>query len=241
MKIGIYGSCQLVLCSPFFFNKKVLKKNDIQIVFSLAFFDYDSDYIGYKGILDYNIFNKLDCLIIEINNLENQASSKKIIEYCSNKNIKIIKTFLLKFPIYPINWSGKGDNKVDYLNWKGLHKINYVKRFEECIESLKKSNEESDLSLNLSEFIEKNFRKKLLFTHSLHPTNVLLYELWRYIFEKLSINIDDYNYIFNSELILCWYNPFTTKMISDLNIEFKTIVDDNFYIDRYKNNKHLFM
>lgn len=44
-----------------------------------------------------------------------------------------------------------------------------------CIESIKKNNIKSDISLNLTNFILKNFNKQLLFTHSLHPTNILLY------------------------------------------------------------------
>ena len=55
----------------------------------------------------------------------------------------------------------------------------------------------------------------------------------------LSINIEDYKYNFERELIICWYNPFTSKMITDLDIQFKTIVDDDFYICRYKNCKYV--
>ena len=51
-------------------------------MFSLPFYEYDKDYALYKGIiLDYTIFDNLDCLIIENNNLECEASSKKIIDY----------------------------------------------------------------------------------------------------------------------------------------------------------------
>jgi hypothetical protein len=237
MKIGLFGSCQLRLSSAFFLNEDINNIYNFKILFSLAFFEYDPNYVGYQGvILDYSIFDELDCLIIEINNLQTQASSTKIIEYCLNKNIKIVKTFLIKFPIYPINWSGYSEYKKDYLNWNGLDSINYKERFKSCIISLRKSNAESDLDTKITDFIEDNFNKQLLFTHSLHPTNILLYELWRGIFSNLSINIDNYNYQFKRELILCWYNPFTTKMIKDLDIKFSTIVNDKFYIDRY--NKH---
>jgi hypothetical protein len=71
----------------------------------------------------------------------------------------------------------------------------------------------------------------------LHPTNVLLYELWRYILIHLSINIDNYQYNFgNNQLINFWYSPFTSKMVKDLDIKFTTIIDDNFYIERYEKN-----
>jgi hypothetical protein len=241
MKIGLFGSCQLNLCSSFFFNKTVVNKNNFQILFSLPFYEYDPNYSDYKGFLDYTIFDNLDILIIENNNLDNQASSKKIINYCLNKNIKIISTFLIKFPIFPINWSGYEENKNDYLNWNGLDNIDYKRKFKECMLSCRKSNAECNLSLDISDFIEKNFNKRLLFTHSLHPTNVLLYELWRSIFANLSINIDHYKYIFNKQLILCWYNPFTTKMITDLDIKFDTVIDDTFYINRYNNNKSVLL
>jgi hypothetical protein len=69
----------------------------------------------------------------------------------------------------------------------------------------------------------------------LHPTNVLLYELWRYIFASLNINIDKHNFVFEKELIISWYQPFTTKMIKDLNILFESFADDQFYIERYNN------
>ena len=107
--------------------------------------------------------------------------------------------------------------------------------------SLIENNKRSDLNLEISNFVKCNFNKKLLFTHSLHPTNVLLYVIWKYILYHLNINIDDYKYEFNGELINCWYNPFTNKMISDLNIEFTTIIDDDFYINRYNEHKNLFV
>ena len=53
----------------------------------------------------------------------------------------------------------------------------------------------------------------------------------------LSINIEDNKYIFTEELISCWINPLTSKMIKDLDIQFKdVIVDDQFYINRYEEN-----
>lgn len=238
IKIGLFGSCQLHLCSNFFLNNEVIKKNNFKILFSLPFYEYNPMYEYFKEILNYKIFDDLDILIIENNNLNNEASSKKIINYClTKKNLKIIKTFLIYFPIFPLNWDGYGENKNDYLNWIDLDKINYQEKFEKCITSCREKNINSDLSLEISNFIENNFNKKLLFTHSLHPTNVLLYELWKNIFVNLSININDYSFVFNKELLLLWNNPFTTKMIKDLDIQFETNIDDNFYIDRYNENK----
>ncbi len=237
--IGFFGSCQLNSCD-FFLNDQIKKKYNINVVFSLAFYMYDYNYSEYKGKLDYSIFNNIDILIIEINSLslDNQASSEKIIDYCINKNIKIIKTFLIKFPIYPLNWSGFGENKKDYLNWDGLDNIDYKEKFKNCIESMRKSNIKSDLSIELTDFVEKNFNKQLLFTHSLHPTNKLLYQLWKYILQNLFINIEDNKYIFTSQIINCWYNPFTIKMIKDLDIQFtNVIINDQFYINRYNKNK----
>jgi len=240
-KIGFFGSCQLHLCDNFFLNEKIKQKYNIEVMFSLPFYEYDTAYVGYKGKLDYSIFDNIDILIIEINTLNNDASSQKIIDYVQDKNIKIYKTFLIKFPIYPLNWSGFGENKEGYLNWNGLDNINYKEKFNHCLESVYKSNIKSDLSTNITEFIKNNFNKQLLFTHSLHPTNILLYELWRYILENLSINIEDNEYIFTEELINCWYNPFTTKMIKDLDIQFRNVViDDEFYINRYNQFKSTF-
>lgn len=91
----------------------------------------------------------------------------------------------------------------------------------------------SDLSDRLTDFVEDNFTKQRLFTHSLHPTNVLLYELWRYILQHLSINVDDQEYAFTEELLHLWKNPLTSKMIEDLGIQFTEVADDQFYIDRY--------
>jgi len=239
--IGIFGSAQLHLCHSFFLNEEIQKQFNINVIFSLPFFDYDVNYQYYKGILEYSIFDNLDFLIIEINNLDNQASSQKIIDYCQSKGIKIIKTFLISFPIYPINWCGFGENTTDYLNWSGLDNINYQERFNKCIESVRQSNIESDLSIDLTEFICSNFNKKLLFTHSLHPTNILLYQLWKHILTHFSININNHKYIFKKQLIDCWYNPFTSKMIKDLNIKFRPVVDDDFYIKRYNTNKQTVM
>ena len=57
---------------------------------------------------------------------------------------------------------------------------------------------------------------------------------------SLKLNIEDYQYNFKEELIFNWVNPFTTKMMKDLKIQFNTYVDDNFYIERYNKNKHLY-
>jgi hypothetical protein len=241
--IGIFGSCQ-IFNSKFFLNNNLLTNTDLNIKFCLQFYQYDEKIMcGYRGILDYNIFNDLDILIIENNNLENQASSEKIINYCKNKNskIKIIKTCLLKFPIYPINWSGYGENKNDYLNWTGLENINYVDKFNKILNNMEKEIINTDLNNSIVEFIRNNFNKVLLFTHSLHPTNILLYELWRLILKNLDIDIQKYKYIFTNELILCWFNPFTSKMVNDLNINFDCLINeckinDEFYISRYKEN-----
>ena len=243
--IGFIGSCQLHMCDKFFLNDQMQKKYNINVVFALAFYEYDCNYPGYIGELDYSIFNNIDILIIEINSLslDNPASSEKIIDYCINKNIKIIKTFLIKFPIYPLNFSGYGENKNDYLNWVGLDNIDYKEKFKNCIESMHKSNIESDLSIELTDFVEKNFNKQLLFTDSLHPKNKLLYQLWKYILQSLSINIEDNNYIFTSEILTyTWYNPFTIKMINDLDIQITdVIIDDHFYINKYNENKYLWI
>jgi hypothetical protein len=107
MKIGLFGSCQLCIPYKFFFSNEILKIYNFEILFALFFFNYDDEYTKKNCILDYAIFDNCDILIIENNNLQNQASSTKIIEYCliKNKNMKIIKTFLINFPIFPLNWS----------------------------------------------------------------------------------------------------------------------------------------
>lgn len=241
LNIGFFGSCQLHMASSYFFNEEVLKKESYKIIFSLPFYEYDDKYPYFKNNkLIYEIFDNLDILIIENNTLNNDASSEKIIAYCNNKNIKIIRTFLIKFPIYPINWSGYGEKISDYINWVDLDKIDYKKKFQELILNCRTNNKDSDLTLELTDFIENNFNKKLLFTHSLHPTNVLLYELYRNIFKKLSINIDDYEFNLKEEIITDnindWFNPFTKKMLTDLDIKFDIIVNDVFYLMRYNEN-----
>ena len=96
--IGFFGSCQLHLCSNFFLNKNILNKYNFNIKFSLPYYEFDPLYPNYKKkILNYNIFNDLDYLVIEVNNLQNIASSEKIINYLKDKNTIIIKTFLIKF------------------------------------------------------------------------------------------------------------------------------------------------
>lgn len=244
MKIGFFGSCQLHVCATFFFNTDVVTTNDIEIMFILPFYIYDEKFSEYHNItnhpiLDYSLFENIDVLIIENNNLTNQASSTKIIEYCLNLNVKIIKTCLLKFPIYPLNWSGYGENKKDYERWDELNNIDFITRFDECIDSMLTDINKTDLSIDIINFIKSNFNKQLLFTHSLHPTNVLLYELYKSIFQMLNIDITQHKYYFNNELIDCWYNPFTTKMMIDLKIEFTPIIDDSFYINRYNTYKSI--
>jgi len=150
-------------------------------------------------------------------------------------------------PIYPLNWSGFGENKTDYLNWEGLDNINYKEKFKKCIESIRKNNIKSDLSMELTEFILNNFNKQLLFTHSLHPTNILLYQLWKYILQNIDIDINNYKYDLNPyffgnmKLVNIWHQPFTSKMVKDLDIQFRDIViNDQFYINRYNKFKSAF-
>ncbi len=71
-----------------FLNETIQNKNNIKIIFSLPFFEYNEDYYSYRGLLDYAIFDNLDILIIENNNLDDKQNlSKKIINYCKNKNM----------------------------------------------------------------------------------------------------------------------------------------------------------
>ena len=81
------------MCSNFFLNNDIQKKHNIEVVFSLPFYEYDEKYkMKNKPTLDYSIFDNLDILVIEINSLTNNASSCKIINYCKIKNIQIIRT-----------------------------------------------------------------------------------------------------------------------------------------------------
>lgn len=234
-QIGIIGTCQLHLCSEFFLNDEIKQKYNINVKFNLSDYMYDPSYFEYKGsILDYNIFDDLDILIISMNLYTNEVSSEKIINYLKSKNIKIIKVFLIKFPIYPLNWSGFGMNRKDLLNWNGLDNIDYKCKFKECIKSMYKSNENSDLSIEITKYVEKFFDKQYLFLSSLHPTNKLLYVLWKYILQHLSINIENHKYIFSNELLPGDTNPFTSKMIKDLDIQIENAnINDKFYINKY--------
>lgn len=238
-RIGIFGSCQLSLASKYFFTDEILTNNNLKIEFAVSFFDFDkkyNGYNGYKGIeLDYHIFNNIDILIIENNNFDNEISSEKIINYCLYSDIKIIKTCLLKMPIFPLNWSGYGDNYNDYENWVGLDNIDYVSKFNNCINSLENSIQNSDLSIDIVNYIKENFSNKLLFLHSLHPTNDLLYQLYKSIFKNLDINIDNYIYNFDTEILVGWVNPYTTKIVNDLNINFNVEISDDFYNNKYLN------
>ena len=222
IKIGCFCSCQVHSTHHFFLNSQIAEKNNLKIVFSEPFWEYSDKFNANPRILNYEIFNELNILIIENNNLTNNASSELIIKYCKDKNIKIIITCLLKFPIYPINWSGYGENINDYINFNGLENINYIDKFNKCLNSLYKDIQDTDLNVDIVDFIKDNFSKKLLFTHSLHPTNILLFELWKHIFKNLNINIYDYEYTFPPYEILfhSWINPFTNKMIKDLEINF---------------------
>jgi len=111
-----------------FLNEQMLKTYNYHVVFSLAFYLYDPNFGAGNRKLDYSIFNDIDILIIEINSLplDNQASSKRIINYLKDKRVKIIKTF-------------------------------YKERFKMCIEKMCKSNIESDLSTEITDFVENNF------------------------------------------------------------------------------------
>ena len=243
--VGLFGGCQLTYTYNFFLNNEVCSKNDFNIKFALSWFEYDKDYWEYKGTLDYNIFDNLDILIISNNPLSenNQASNKKIINYVKtkNKNTTIIKTVSIRFSIFPINWNGYGENKNDYINWTDLHKIDYKDKFKKCVNTVRKQINKTHLHPFIADYIEENFNKEYLFSHCMHPTNVLFYQIWKSLFICLKLNIEDYQYNFEEELVLNWLNPFTKKMMKDLNIQFDSYVDDDFYIKRYNENKHLFL
>jgi hypothetical protein len=229
-RIGILGSCNL--CEPYkiFLTSEVLQLYNMEVIFVLRLYEFDKKYTLYNGSeFDYIVFDNIDTLIIENNNYEGNISSEQIISYCISRNIKIIKTCMLKFPIFPINWSGYGYKKTDFENYNSIDHTDYKIKFKECLTSVQKSLLSTDLSLNIVDFIQSNFNKKLLFSHSLHPTNVLFYEVWRSILKNLNINIDDHKYNLDVECINVWRNPFTTKMVSDLDIQFDVLIDNEFY------------
>lgn len=243
--VGLFGGCQLTYTYNFFLNEEVCAKNDFNIKFALSWFEYDKDYWEYKGILDYSIFDNLDILIISNNYLpsENQASHKKIINYIKerNANTTIIRTVSIRFSIFPINWNGYGENKNDYIYWKDLDTIDYQDKFKKCMNTVRKQIDKTDLQQFIADYIEENFNKEYLFSHCMHPTNVLFYQIWKSLFMCLKLNIEDYQYNFKEELVFNWVNPFTIKMMKDLKIQFDTYVDDDFYIERYNKNKHLYL
>jgi hypothetical protein len=231
MLIGFFGSCQLEHYK-FFLTDEYLKTHNIFVKFALGFYNYDFNYNCRAPILNYDIFDDLDLLIIEINNCNNQASSEKIISYCANKSIKIFKTFLLQCNIYPIHYSGYGINKKDIDNFTNLENIDYISKYNNWILNLYNLCAKSDLNIELIKYIEDNFTKILLFTHSLHPTNNLLIMLYKQISEKLGIEFQTINY--DAQVIIFWSNPFTTKLVKDLNITYNCVIDDNFYIQLYR-------
>lgn len=248
VKIGIFGSCQLDVYKKFL-TEEVCSKYNVKIMFMKLFFKYDEGFPAfYKGNLDYSCFNSIDLLIIQNNNLnpKNQASSKKIINFCKSKNIKIIQIPLLYFPIYPINWDGKGYNKKHLASFYKYKNVDYNSKLKQVLSNIKNEIRKSDISIELFYFIQNNFRKRLLFIHSLHPTNKLLVHLWKYIFYLLGFEFNTDQYKFNYQLIdNGWFNPFTSKMVKDLNIKITQnqlanlnlkykLVDDNFYINLFE-------
>ena len=131
IKIGLFGSCQLDVYKKFL-TDELCDKYKINLVFMILFFEYDKGFPSfYKGELDYSCFSTIDLLIIQNNNLNpiNQASSKKIINFCRSKNIKILRIPLLYLPIYPINWDGKGYNKKHLASFYKYKDINYNSKF----------------------------------------------------------------------------------------------------------------
>lgn len=248
IKIGIFGSCQLDVYNKFL-TDKVCKKYNVKLMFMMLFFEYDEGFPDfYKGTLNYACFNDIDLLIIQNNNLNvnNQASSKKIINFCKSKNIKILQIPLLYFPIYPINWDGKGYNKKHLAAFYKYKNIDYTLKLKHVLSNIKNEIRKSDISIELFYFIQNNFRKQLLFIHSLHPTNKLLVHLWKYIFDLLGFEFKIEQYTFNYQLIdNGWFNPFTSKMVKDLNIKITQkqlanlnlkhkLIDDEFYINLFK-------
>ena len=250
VKIGIFGSCQLDVYKKFL-TDKVCDKYNVKLMFMILFFEYDEGFPDfYKGTLNYACFNDIDLLIIQNNNLNvnNQASSKRIINFCKSKNIKILQIPLLYFPIYPINWDGKGYNKKHLASFYKHKDIDYTLKLKHVLSNIKNEIRKSDISIELFYFIQNNFRKQLLFIHSLHPTNKLLVHLWKYIFDLLGFEFNNSQYTFNYQLIdNGWYNPFTSKMVKDLNIKITQkqltnlnlkykLIDDEFYINLFNQN-----
>ena len=240
--IGIFSSRQLVKSCRFFLNDQVIEENKLRLDFFFNFNDYDTLRNKYAEILDYRKFDGLDVLIIEINSLTNQASSTNIIKYAlsKNPNMKIIKVCCLEFLIFPINWNSQTDKSRNYKNWRGINKINFKVKFKVCIHSLYRQFKGTDYNTQIIEFIKNNFHKNKLFTSSTYPTNLLLCEMWKCLFLLMNnIPFEKYNFISSLKEELLddpRPNPFTTKMISDLNIEYECNIDNNFYTKLYRNN-----
>jgi hypothetical protein len=240
--VGMFASHQLIKSYEYFLTNQVAEENKLRLNFFFYNHDYDTLNNQYAEILDYRKFNELDTLIIEINSLTNQASSTNIIKYAleKNPNMKIIKVCQIDFLIFPINWNSQFDKSRNYKNWRGAHKINFKSKFRICINSLYRHFKNTDYDTKIIEFIKSNFHNQLLFTSCTYPTNILLCEMWKCLFSLMNIDFDKYNFasVLNEKELLNdpRPNPFTTKMISDLDITFNPKIDDKLYNKRYRKN-----
>lgn len=114
------------------------------------------------------------------------------------------KTIVLEnlsyFPFMTLECLEKGDIKGACVKWCDLGLFTKESCVNTCMKSIMElKNRELDIfgsgrkiDITISDFIEKEFRRKRLFHTYNHPTNVVLFELTRRILDKLGLKQDFY-------------------------------------------------
>ena len=228
INIGILANHQIHDTYQYFLTPQILKDNNLRIAFVYKYDDFEIN----KE--DLKMFDSINVLIID----NDGSLCKTIIKYIKDNNLQInlIKICEIEFPIFPLNWNSKKDYARNYKNWKGINKINFTCKFNVCIKKLYRKFASIDYDENIIQYIKDNFSTKLLFTGTCYPTNHLINELWKCLFKKIWIknSIDDKireNILKNPKP-----NPYTTKMISDLNIKYFPYTNDKYYNIMYTKN-----
>lgn len=250
INIGIMTGFQIKNSCRYFLTGKILEENKLRLSFYHNYNTFNTLNHNYFEILNYHIFDHLDILIIENNNLTNQASSRRIIEYAKEKNpnIKIIKICQINFPIFPINWTDNNEYNRDYKNWRGVKNIDFNRKFKLCCRKLYRTIAHTNYDESIVDYIKNNFHKKKLFATCSYPTNILLYKMWESIFSMLKLDFNKYNFdksYCTPILVPNKQNLYPLKLISDLNLEYTEILkkeslidENNSYYDKiYKKNK----
>ena len=220
--VSFYGNCQTVPLSYMFIESKKLKEK--YAVLTLPPIHLFNKYNEYEKGIDEGILNNISIFIYQYINENNAYSFKMSTNYILCRlysgalRVCIPNCYFIGYYPNKMNYNvdvlegdvvviGGRDNNIDSMyqniskeeivaqlsNTDFYSKDDVLKHCDQSIQELK--NREKKCDIKISDYIEKYYKKQVLFYTRNHPSNQLLYVLLERVLKYLHINEDVYDII----------------------------------------------